>query len=34
MELITKIWLFKEVIIPLIIFIGFLIYLGVLYIKD
>lgn len=34
MELIAKIWLFKEVIIPLIIFIGFLIYLGVLYIKD
>jgi hypothetical protein len=34
MNLIERIWLFKEVIIPLIIFIGFLIYLGVLYIKD
>lgn len=34
MELIAKIWLFKEVIAPLIILIGFLIYLGVLYIKD
>lgn len=34
MNLIAKIWLFKEVIAPLIILIAFLIYVGVLYIKD
>ena len=34
MELIAKLWFFKEVIAPLIIFVCFLIFLGIIYIKD